>query len=58
MKFLNPVTRLKVVTGKESAALREHRYQIARAHLALKIQEVHLSDEDIMAEIQALREGE
>ncbi len=57
VKFLKPVTRLKVVGGEEAAAMREQRYQRARARLAPKIQEANLSEEEIMAEIQAFREG-
>lgn len=49
--------QVKVPTGKAAEVVREQRFQIARARLATRIQEANLSEQEIMAEVQAFRAG-
>lgn len=48
---------VKVLTGTAAEAVREQRFQVARARLAARIQEANLSEEEIMTEVRAFRAG-
>lgn len=56
MKYFKRTVEVKVLTGKEAEAIREQRFQAARARLAARSEEANFSDE-IMAEVQAFRAG-
>jgi hypothetical protein len=52
-----PPVEVKVLTGTAAEAVREQRFQVARARLTARIQEANLSEEEIMAEVRAFRAG-
>lgn len=57
MKYLKRPVEVKILKGKEAQTILEQRFQSARARLAARIEEANLSDEEIMAEVQAFRAG-
>ncbi len=58
MKYLKRTVEVKVLTGKEAEVIRQQRYEDAFARIAQRIQNNPFSEEEIMAEVQAFREGQ
>ncbi len=58
MKITKAPTRITVVTGGQAQAIRKQRYEAARARLSQRIQAAPISEEEILAEVQAFREGQ
>lgn len=57
MKIVKVPVRINVVMGKKAEAIRQRRYEDALARIAKRIQNDPFSEEEIMAEVQAFREG-
>ena len=57
MKIVKAPVRINVVMGKKSEAIRQQRYEDALVRIAKRIQNDPFSEEEIMAEVQAFREG-
>jgi len=57
VKIVKVPVRINVVMGKKAEAIRQRRYEDALARIAKRIQNDPFSEEEIMAEVQAFREG-
>ena len=57
MKLAKEPTPVIVLAGKEAEAVRQQRYEKVLARIAQKVQDTPFSEEEILAELQAFREG-
>lgn len=57
MKRAKEPTPVIVLGGKEAEAVRQQRYEKVLARIAQKVQDAPFSEEEILAELQAFREG-
>ncbi len=57
MKIAKEPIRIKIVTGEEAKAVRKQRYESVLVRIGQRIKDAPFSEEEIMAEVKAFRDG-